>query len=328
MKIFAWLSDKEATGYYRLGLPFRTLAKQGHDVTCSEKMPDSVLHEGQADVIIGQRVCLPAPTKSWQRLAREGRSKLVYEVDDDLLGVDPSNRPAFRLFNQPEIRKNIVDNVTMSDLVVTTNEHLAELLSEYNPNVAILPNFVPEWMLTHDRPELDHTVIGWGGGTSHARDFGEVAKPLRRFLQGHTDVEFHNVGMDYTARVASIRGRTRHTPWYRDVEQYLANIDFDIGICPLMVSSFNESKSPIKLLELSALGIPAVVSPTGPYRRALEAGSPALTAMKAREWTEALTTLATEPETRAQLGKAAREWAATQTIEANAHLWLEAYSRI
>lgn len=329
MRIFGWMADTQGCGAYRIAFPLWTLKQQGHDATYAEKMPDSVLFDGAADVIVGQRVCLPGPTKSWQRLAAEGHSKLVFEVDDDLLGVDQSNKPAFALFSQPEIRQNLISNITVADLVTTTNEHLAELLSQYNPNVAVLGNYVPEWTLTHERPESPCTVIGWGGGVSHSRDFGEVAKPLRSTLQKHhDDVVFHNIGVDHTDRVRSIKGNTVFTPWYKSVEEYLSALDFDIGIAPLRTSSFNDSKSYVKALEYASLGIPCVVSNTGPYPDFVQHGLTGFLAANAKEWAEYLTVLVKEPERRAQMGKRARELAAEHTIEKNAWRWAEAYSRI
>jgi hypothetical protein len=88
-------------------------------------------------------VCQPGATVRWQHLAREGRAKLVLEIDDDLLDVDPSNGPAWSFFSRPEIRANVIRNIEVADLVTVSTEPLAEVMSKWNRNVTVLPNYVP-----------------------------------------------------------------------------------------------------------------------------------------------------------------------------------------
>jgi glycosyltransferase involved in cell wall biosynthesis len=300
----------------------------GHKVAMDARIPEWVV-DGGCDVVVAQRTCEPGPSGIWQRTARAGHSKLVFEIDDDLWNVDPSNRASYGFYDADR-RRRLVENITVADLVTVTTEPLADLVSQWNPNVVILPNMVPAWMLTHDRPRnASRVTIGWGGGPSHSRDFGEVARPLKRILQRFGDaVEFHNIGEDYSARVASNRGRTRFSPWCDSVGDYLRTVDYDIAATPLRPSVFNDSKSDLKLLEASALGIPSIVSDTGPYERAVLGGAPALTATTHREWEERLVELIQSPTDREQLGKEAREWASKRTVEGNAHLWADAYSTL
>lgn len=326
MKAFGWLADRQGPGYYRLILPGVALANLGHKVLLEEAMPDWVREPGGVDVIVGQRVCMEGPSSVWQKLARAGHTKLVFETDDDLSHVDPSNKQAHRFFNTETVARYEA-NMAVADLVTVSTDALAEECAKINPNVVVLPNQIPAWLLDHTPVRTDSRVtVGWRGGNSHARDFGEAARPLKRVLQRFGDaVELHTMGYDYTDRVASNRGRTRHTPWVEGIAEYLKTIDFDIGIAPLRGSRFNESKSELALLEMSALGIPSTVSNTGPYGRAVAAGAPARTADTHKQWETHLVDLIQSPTDRVQLGKEAREWAATRTVEANAHRWAEAY---
>lgn len=305
-------------------------------------MPQWV-QDGGADVIVAQRTCMPAPSALWQRLAREGKSKLVFELDDDLWSVEPSNRAAYQLYVQGILRdkwgqivqtdapigQNLIDNITVSDLVTVSTEPLAEIVSRWNPNVIVLPNCIPSWLLDQPMPDTHphKLTLGWGGSPSHARDLGEIAKPLKRVLSRFGDeIEWHCMGPDYTPRVATRRGRTRHTGWFDGVEDYLRAVDFHIGMTPLRPSVFNDSKSDLKLTELSALGIPAIVSATGPYKRAAAAGAPCIPVRDGKAFEAALIDLIQSPAERERLGKEAREWATTRVIDSNAHLWEEAYS--
>lgn len=286
---------------------------------------------------------MPGPTRLWQSLARQGNAKLVFEIDDDLWNVEPHNRACYDLYVKgtlrdevgrivqldAPIRQNLIDNITVADVVTVTTEPLAELVSQWNPNVVILPNCVPQWMIDQPMPmqQTERVTLGWGGSPSHTRDFGEVAKPLKRVLQRFGDAtEFHCIGPDFTDRVTSLKGRTRHTGWFEAVEDYLRGIDFQVALAPIRPSTFNDGKSSLKLLEASALGIPSIVSHTGPYARAIDAGAPARAATDHKAWERELVSLIQSPSDRETLGKDAREWAATRVIDQHAHLWEAAYA--
>ncbi|MEV8610098.1 hypothetical protein AB0383_19600 [Amycolatopsis sp. NPDC051373] len=332
MKVFYWVADYSGCGYYRCLLPGSELAKRGHDVMADGRVVPDEAKNGECDVIVGQRVCTEGASHTWQKLARTARgTKLVFETDDDLLSVDPSNKAAHRFYDE-DMRRRYVANMAVADLVTTTTEALAERCAEINPNVVVLPNQVPAWLLEHERPVANDLVtIGWRGGASHARDFGELARPLRQFLQ-HPDfrdrAELHCMGADYTPRVASNHGRTRWTGWHEAVGDFLRAVDFDLAVIPLRPSPFNDCKSDLALLEMSALGIPAVVSGYhgSPYRVLKGYADPvAHLASRASDWTDHLRYLVDNDEAREQLGKQAREWAAGRTIEGNAWRWEEAY---
>ena len=329
MKIFGWLADRSGCGFYRLMLPGAELAKAGHSVMLDGTLP-APAKNGECDVIVGQRTCNEGASITWQKLARAGHTKLVFETDDDLLSVDPSNKHAHRFYDEDACRR-YVENMAVADVVTTTTDALAERCAEINPNVVVLPNMIPAWMLDHERPSGSGLVtVGWRGSLSHDRDFGELARPLRRFLL-HPDyrnrAEFHAMGAPYHERVKSNHGRLRWTGWHESVSEFLRAVDFDLAVIPLRPSVFNNSKSDLALLEMSALGIPAIVSNTGPYGQAAADGAPCrLATMNQSDWQNHLRDFVDDAEAREQLGKDAREWAAGRTIEGNAWRWEEAYS--
>lgn len=325
MKIFGWLADRSGCGYYRLMLPGAQLAKAGHSVMLDGTLPAPAKH-GECDVIVGQRVCNEGASVTWQKLARAGHTKLVFETDDDLLSVDPSNKHAARFYDEDACRR-YTENLRVADLVTTTTDALAERCAEINPNVVVLPNMIPAWMLDHERPSgSDLVTVGWRGSLSHDRDFGELAKPLRRFLQ-HPDnrdrAEFHAMGAQYHERVKSNHSRLRWTGWYESVSDFLRAVDFDLAVIPLRPSAFNDCKSDLAVVEMSALGVPVIASDTGPYA---STDAPILRVSSPRQWSEELESLATDEGYRTVLGKEAREWAAGRTIEAHAWRWEGAYS--
>lgn len=321
-RIFFWAADSGGCAYYRCSLPAGALASLGYDTLVSTVMPNEWM---TADVIVGQRVCQPGPTSRWQQLARDGRSALVYEVDDDLLDVDPSNGPAWDFFGRPEIRANVIRNIEVADLVTVTTEPLAELIRHRNPNVAVLPNCIPASLL--DAPHCagpKGVTIGWSGGVSHQLDLAEAHPAVRQFLRRYPDVGLHVMGAagpDFHRGLPAERVRT--TGWIESVTAFHQAVDFDIALAPLRPSPFNRSKSAIRCLEAAALGIPVIASDFGPYAEFVEHGDTGLLVRQPHEWGRHLRALL-DPWVRREMGAKARTLAARHTIEGNVELWEKA----
>jgi hypothetical protein len=89
--------------------------------------------------------------------------------------VDPSNGPAWKFFGVPEIRANVIRNIEVADLVTVSTEPLADVISRWNRNVAVLPNCVSASLL--DTPHAEGPkglTLGWSGGMSHKLDLAEA----------------------------------------------------------------------------------------------------------------------------------------------------------
>lgn len=356
MRIFGWPADWHGCAYYRVEQPLAELARRGHTIhTAPVAHGDAAEHMMAADTLLAQRTCLPHPTARWQclrhvhnpeyqrwlttgakhhrdlveihqkALARKRRHHLVLELDDDLWQIDPSSPEAHGFYSDAGTRERLAQNVARADAVTTTTERLAERLRTLNRNVHVVPNAIPAWMLDHEPPRRNPRLvtIGWAGSGTHAMDWAVLDTPLKSVL-GHTRTELHVMG-DWSRSWSRIPPeRVRVTGWIGDVETYHQAIDFDIGLCPLADHPFNMGKSPIKALELAALGIPVIASPVGPYADFVKDGVTGLFARTPEDWKRHLKTLIHDPAARAELGAAARRYAAGWTIQAVAPLWEKA----
>ena len=97
-----------------------------------------------------------------------------------------------------------------------------------------------------------------------------------------------------------------------------------IGIAPLADTKFNRGKSALKVLELSACGVPWVASPRAEYTRFHRQGCGVL-ADKPSRWYRHLRDLAGNPAMRDEMSAAGRDVAARWTIEGNAWKWAAAW---
>lgn len=311
--------DGHACGYYRLMIPLEVLSRQGHDVTTSYGWDDAAY---DATVVVGQRVSRAEALGQWRRL-RPGR-RLVFETDDDVWSIDPSNYAA-HLAHDASTLDAIEQAIAISHMVTVSTEPLAEVARKFHDNVVVLPNHIEPALLEMQRPRRERVTVGYAGGDSHVRDLGMVASELTRFFSRNPHVDFHTIGTDYRG-VLGLPGR--FTLWSADIFDYYRTIDFDIGIAPLVSSVFNESKSHIKALEYAALGIPTVASDEPPYRDFVIDGVTGYLVKSQHEWGSRLYALANDADMREEMGAAAKEVARKWTVDRGAQLWLDAYQSL
>jgi glycosyltransferase involved in cell wall biosynthesis len=310
----------DGSSYYRIWLPFRHLdinSQHEHLVAPpGTPMPNEREASG-ADAIVFQRPAGKAGAKMLESLM--GHTKLIYEIDDDMLNATSSGLP--HLVNE-QARASIKRCLRLCDMVTTSNEYLAEIVRPYNDNIQILPNHIKAGLLEMHRPQRDKVTIGWAGGTSHLWDMVEVADPLRDVLDENPEVDMHFMGYDFSPLLGR---QCRWSVWQADVGDYYKGVDFDIAIAPSADQLFNRSKTWIRALEMGALGIPIVAQNRLPYSDYVIDGVTGFLVNTAEEWHDRLTELINDPEMRAEMGAAARVQASKWTIEGNWQKWEAAY---
>ncbi len=331
MKIFGWAADNTGPAFYRLRVPLNALAQHGgHEVLVDTTMPDWALEE--ADVIVGQRVCQPGSAKRWKRLA-DGvygrRPLMVFEIDDDLWDIDPSNTPAWNFFmREPGVLDRLTESVRLADVVTVSTEPLADVVRKINPNVAVLPNMLPAPAFTAGirnalaDPGNGGVRIGWGGGVSHELDMAEAVGALAQHFRRRPQDTFVNMGTLFPSVIKSVRESLEVMDWTTSMtEHYTRLATLDIGIAPLRPSVFNRSKSDIKVLEYGAAGVAPIASDHGPY-------SIAEGAVKVRmqhEWGKQLAYYASNHEARSHLAALAEQVARGRRIVDHWQSWEAVY---
>lgn len=320
MKVFGWQADHAGCGAFRIRFPFDHLARTTDlELAYDTVMPEKWLEE--ADVVVGQRVCVEGSSQSWERWAREGSKRLVMELDDDLFHVDPSNTVPYRFFGNTELRDRLRRNIMLSHTVTVSTEHLAQSLYDEtgHEDIRVVPNGVPVWLTEHE-PEMKY-LAGWGGSPTHLKDFQQVQRHLKRFMDERPSERFHFIGMDYSRDIKLSRSQTRFTSWVKSPEDFMRKIDYRIGVAPLAPSRFNRSKSALKFLELGALGIPCVASDLDPYSEIVN-GETGFKVRYDHEWLKHLRALANDPELRKGIGDAARDHVKRNgTVATTAQIW-------
>lgn len=287
------------------------------------------------------------------------RAKIVLEYDDNLFDVSPFN-PSYKDHGVEDVeivhegqkikmweggknidlvtnRKNYAETLDMlkeADLVTTTGKVLADKFRMWNPNVAILPNCVDlrKWQKLPLHPHRG-LRMGWFGGHSHYEDWTLLTDVLPTVMERFPDVTLVIMGHVFEGTLKKIpKDRIEFHPW-EETPAYpykAAILDLDLAIIPLRETAFNECKSTIKLVEMGALKVPAVISYVNPYKEiATEHNGMWIEDNSPSAWITGITKMLEDPLLRSMTGLEAR-----RTVEAGFdiakkyRLWADAYEGV
>jgi len=327
VKVFISPGDSGPCGFYRLIWPGRAAGATGEaqvevadDRYVGWRMDNYInyLTVKDADVVVIQRPATQATVDAVPKLRARGIA-VVVDMDDDLSCVHVDNA-AFcwaREYNEFAVKA-----CAQASLVTVTTEALAKRYAPHG-RFRILPNCVPRSYLKI--PHRDSGVVGWGGAVrTHPGDLEVLGHAIANIVtQG---VTFKVVGpKGGLARVLKLKEEPFATDgvpltyWPTELSK------LGIGIAPLLLSEFNASKSRLRPLEYSAVGVPWVASPTADYKKFHDLGV-GLLASTPEEWETHLWSLVCDRFLRDEMADAGRAIAKLNTIEGNAMRWIEAWA--
>lgn len=320
LKILGLPMNADGCGYYRFWQPYKQLdEKSGHliaiPVPVAAPYEPTLPEIEDMDVVAQQRPSGKRGLGEWRKW--KGKTLLVYESDDNVVEAD-TNLPHWQTSRMVE---TTTECMRLADLVTTTTPYLAEKMRKTNPNVAVIPNYIHEDLLTVDRPRREQTTICWAGGSTHLQDLAMIQRPLNAALD-HTRADIHFLGEDFRP-LFGYRGQ--FTPFQRNVWDYYSAIDGDLAVIPLRSTPFNDARSPIKALEYASLGIPVIASNVEPYRHFVVDGVTGYLVNNEDQWQQRIIELVNDPETRSEMGAKAKAVAHNHTIQEHWPEWVRAY---
>lgn len=252
----------------------------------------------KADLFVTQRYAVSGQSEARSLLAhaRNTGTPLLYDLDDDLVGLPEDHPEAARL--RPRVA-GITALLAGASRVHVSTSQLAERIAPLVPGgrtaIDIVPNGLHEglWSLSaEDGVSARAAALAAAGvqsgpvrllymGTAtHGADLDFILPALSRLHESFGDriaIELVGVvgpgdlppfvtrvdvprraGLSYPAFVAWLTDRQRRDPW-------------SIGLAPLVDTQFNRCKSPIKMLDYAALGLATVASDMPAYNSGGEA---------------------------------------------------------
>jgi hypothetical protein len=250
-RVWVIATDSAGCYYYRLHLPLTFLNQEEFEVIWrpgdGERQP--------GDIVIGQRIA--GYNQAWLDMCADPTITTIYDLDDDLLGIDPGNAVPYSIY-APQV-EGTGNNIMAADAVTVSTKKLAEKIGKLNPNTFYLPNCVHPRSVQSLLPDRPFTV-GWAGSMFHGQDMGGLSEQIRNFHRMRPDTRWHFIGANYSDGAVP----TSVSPW-QSIQGYEATLDFSVGMAILADTPFNRYKSWIKVLEYASKGIPAVASNVGQY---------------------------------------------------------------
>lgn len=352
-------ADQTGCGFYRLIEPSRVISSMTTDVEITivnDSEDEGALvvdqhgrignshvvgvQDPECDVIVLQRPASRILAETIPYLQQKGVA-VVVEYDDDFETIDPKNSAwrAYAPHLSPE--QNHVWAKLCSQLADYVTVSTPRLLKRYGARGmhALIPNYVPEAYL-EVKPKLelvrDWLVLGWAGNSrTHPGDLEVMSQAPFTAVGANSGptVGFRAIGDEKILPRCGFRGPDEE--WGIELMKWVSIEDYpavlaslDVGLSPLADTRFNGSKSWLKGLEMAALGVPFVASPTQQYRELARLGAGDLvstTTPSRTSWTRAILKLTEDHVYRARRASEGRETAAGLTIEGHAEEWVLAW---
>lgn len=223
------------------------------------------------DLILVQRNSINSKIYSdFIATAKKRNIKVVFEIDDDLLSLENEKLKDGKL--------SILFFLKNADLTITTNFYLRENLKLYAKRVNCVPNYLNNdlWNFNSkfhiSRRSIKNLL--YMGTKTHLEDLRLIIDSLEN-LYSSTKFRLYLVGITQEKLnykfIKTLRIPNAWKPYPYFVKWiYGQRLNFDIGIAPLCENNLNKSKSNLKYLEYTALGIPGIYSDIQPYRSVIK----------------------------------------------------------
>jgi hypothetical protein len=197
--------------------------------------------------------------------------KTLVEYNDNFYHPQPWS-PVVDAWNSPLIWQSYELLMSSADAMMVTGPGLQQLFKEHysGPIHEIENNFprpLPDFKLLWSEPG-ERIKIGWAGSLGHMADIISVRDVIAKILEEFPQADFCVMGNESLPEVLQLpKERFQSFPW-GSMEDYIRFWGpIHIGIAPLLDTPYNNCRSDIKAVEMSASGAVSVLSNALPYRK-------------------------------------------------------------
>jgi glycosyltransferase involved in cell wall biosynthesis len=308
--------DQKVDLFKKLGIPVKTL-NWTDLIACMEALQ-------YHSIVIFYRVPAFDTVKNIFDECKRLNLETYWEVDDLIFDEDILLKSKTLNELDKETFKGLLDGARLyhdammrCKSVIASTEPLAIAMekSGASKSIVIENALDPETIETADsipevrKSESDGIIrIVYGSGTStHNVDFLEASDAIYNILVSSPDVRLRLAGMlELPKKFDNVKDQIERIKFcpYADYLKILA--ECDISIAPLEDYVFNDSKSNIKYLEASILGLPSICSPRPNFVSVIENGVNGFLCHNTEEWESAFKKLIDDPSLRKSMGENAK----------------------
>jgi len=255
-----------------------------------------------ADAVVIQRYLLP-----WWRLdlVRRAARLLLFDFDDAIFFRDSNRRRGPKSSRRA---RRFQATVQVADAVLAGNRYLAHQAARATDKSKVwqFPTCIDVAAYRgaiHERRSSEAKVV-WLGSQSTAPSLLDARPNLEAAARRLGGLSLRLV-CDWFPDLGPAIAVERRAWTLAGETEDLATAD--IGVSWLPEHPWSLGKCGLKVLQYMAAGLPVVANPIGIHRELIEHGRTGLLAETPDEWAAAIERLATQPELRATMGRAARQ---------------------
>lgn len=314
MKIIAYIRTNSGPCYHRIQMPI--IMMDDRDVLFANDLVEEHYSE-ETDIVLYNRVLGDEYIARIRDLRKKFGFKIVVDVDD-IWHLD-EHHISYQGYIDEGFARRQIDQVRYADVVITTHDRLAKYIAQFNKNVHVCPNAIPN-QGQYDIKKIESPLIRlfWQGSITHKEDIRIIERPLeaigsistkvKMILGGYTryespekskdelftEREWNEMAMVYTAKA---KHQYELLPPEPVTNYYSMYAHADICLIPLVNSFFNRMKSNLKVLEAANLQLPVIASDVHPYK-----SLPIRYCRNSTDWIRHIKELVQYPERRRQDG--------------------------
>lgn len=211
-------------------------------------------------------ICIRGDTPYMRYFISKAKSMgkfVIYFLDDALKNM-PDNS-----FRYPGRRKWHLECVKLCDVLLTTNQFIAEDYRQYvkNQRYALINTAVNRLTKNYTKGNHQRVKIVYAASEWHIDNYNKMIAPIiDKLLEQYKDkIELYFVGFRPELKKSNI---VHFVPkmGLADYQSYMENAGFDIGLAPLEDSYFSKRKYFNKFIEYTRYGICGIYSDVYPYK--------------------------------------------------------------
>ena len=271
-KLMLYHTMQHGCKWYRIDNLKKALELSGK-YKCDISNEMNVNHIKEYDGFVVQRIDTGAFAQYYLELINSGKP-VIYETDDDVFNVPRENTSYRTLNNETPIGiatlSFIASYLRRAPFVSVSTDPLKKEMERFNKNILTVNNFINKDWIPKDLPERSDNaiIIGYGGSATHYADIKIALPAIKDLCLKYKNVFFALFGSDYKSLLTDFpEDKIIKLKTVSSMPDYFKVLStFDISIAPLKENKFNQSKSWIKYLEGSVMGVPVVASDVYPYQ--------------------------------------------------------------
>lgn len=183
-------------------------------------------------------------------LAKRCSTPTWLDFDDNLFSI-PKWNPACVTYTH-DVQKDLKATISICDWVSVTTPELANVISEYNKNVVVIPNALDEQLLGFEYSPGKNKIINWRGGNTHSEDLKSILGVIKNIqaTKNFMDWTWSFLGPNSeiakkTLPSAKVIDRLGLVEYFETIKEMSPMLQ----IVPLVDHPFNRSKSNIAWIE-------------------------------------------------------------------------------